>query len=197
MGFKIPQPTQLNSDAFGDVMKLAQVRENQSQLGSVEKYMPKPAPGVGIRPGLGGSGGSGGVSTAAPWGGGVMSAEQVADLVWKTGIRDPETIARMVAISRRESSWNPNARLNDGVRDNSWGLWQINVLPNANPKYAGWNLADPTQNARAMFELSRGGQNLAPWFINSDGSAKYTGYDIGKYMGEARAAANAVARRYG
>jgi len=67
---------------------------------------------------------------------------------------------QMVAIAMRESAGCPTA-LNQTPPDNSWGLWQINISPGANP-LSVLGLSDPTQlwdpatNAAAAFQIWNG-----------------------------------------
>ena len=60
----------------------------------------------------------------------------------------PDVVDTMYQIALRESGGNPDAYNGRGL-DNSYGLWQINVHPQANPDLAGMDLNDPEQNARA------------------------------------------------
>jgi hypothetical protein len=55
---------------------------------------------------------------------------------------------RAQAVCEAESSGNPNALGDNGT---SYGLWQIH-LP-AHPAFAGWDLFDPDQNARAALQV--------------------------------------------
>lgn len=178
---------------FDLVTKLNQVRGSTGAAPpSVDQYAPQADPLAKLKGSY-----SAGTAQAGP-AGGDLTAEQVADLVYDMGATDPEAVARLVAIARRESGFKSGAyNGNRATNDDSHGLWQINTLAGANPKYASWNLKDPKQNARAMWELSGGGKNLRPWAMYDDGRARYSGYEIDKYMGEARAAAQAAARRRG
>ena len=60
----------------------------------------------------------------------------------------PAVVDTMYQIALRESGGNPDAYNGQGM-DDSYGLWQINVHPQANPDLAGMDLRDPEQNARA------------------------------------------------
>lgn len=83
-------------------------------------------------------------------GGQVLSPGQMATLAYQHGVKPKHAAVRMGAIGMREShgrSWVHNY---DPPRDDSWGLWQINVLPNANPRFRNWKLTDPNVNAKAM-----------------------------------------------
>lgn len=80
------------------------------------------------------------------------------------------------AIAMAESGGNPRSH-NPVPPDNSYGLWQINMLGSMGPtrrKQLGISsneeLYDPAVNARAMAQISSGGSNWQPW-------ATYTGPD--------------------
>ena len=115
-----------------------------------------------------------------------LTLAQLAALAAKHGFPDPELAA---AVAMAESVGNAGA-VNDtssqtvfpaGVGpERSIGLWQINVLPGANPQYASWNLTDPDVNAQAAFQISQGGRVWAPWST----------YNNGAYRAYYRSAAN-------
>jgi phage-related protein len=46
--------------------------------------------------------------------------------------------------------------------DDSWGFWQINVRPEANPRFKSWHLTNPYVNARAA-KILYDGSGLRPW----------------------------------
>jgi hypothetical protein len=72
------------------------------------------------------------------------------------------TLVNMLAISERESRNRHSAHNYNPPIDDSWGDLQINVLPNANPRFKNWNLSDPDVNWRAgriLFNSS----GYAPW----------------------------------
>lgn len=88
------------------------------------------------------------------------------------------------AIAMRESGGNPRAHnTNAGTGDNSYGLFQINMLGSLGPQrdakfkqhvegYTGPDsLLDPVVNARAMKYMSANGTNWGPWDIDSSGYA--------------------------
>jgi hypothetical protein len=84
---------------------------------------------------------------------------------------------QMVAIALRESAGCPTAT-NLVPPDNSWGLWQININPGANPQIlAQLGLSDPSQlldpatNAAAAFSIWGGNPNNlnVAWSINAPG----------------------------
>lgn len=124
-----------------------------------------------------------------------LTADEVADLVVTVGITDPTKATLMVAISHRESAgFNPRSHMLGPV-DDSWGLWQINVLPRANPRFKNLRLTDPWTAAvamKSMFDSKNGDVSGSDsWATNDDGTSNFgAGYDVRKYMDEARAAVN-------
>ncbi|ONI74675.1 hypothetical protein ALI144C_38280 [Actinosynnema sp. ALI-1.44] len=110
------------------------------------------------------------------------SAEQIYGFAREAGF-SPDRAATMTAIAMAESGGNDGAH--NPVGENSKGLWQINQA--AHPKFANINLFDPVQNARAAFQVSKGGDDISPWTTTHKGSAaKYL-----KYKEQAQAAAEA------
>ncbi|NDB56977.1 hypothetical protein EB001_00765 [bacterium] len=84
-----------------------------------------------------------------------------------------EDIWKMLAISWRESRWNPNAYVKDND-DDSYGLFQINMLGDMGPKRAkdfGINdykeLLNPITNTKAA-RILYGGGNLSHWSVNGN-----------------------------
>lgn len=94
--------------------------------------------------------------------GGVLSPGEMASLAYKHGVRPRHEAVRMGAIGMRESHGNPKIHNYNPPIDDSWGLWQINVLPKANPRFKTWRLTDPDVNARAMAILHKAGGEK-PW----------------------------------
>jgi hypothetical protein len=93
-------------------------------------------------------------------------------------------IATAVAIA--ESGARPEAH-NPNPPDNSYGLWQINMLGSLQaPRLAQYGIASneelftPLVNAKAMCEVSGGGANWQPWSV-------YTNYRFQNHMAEAEA----------
>lgn len=87
-----------------------------------------------------------------------------------------EALKIAYAIAMAESGGNARAYNGKGP-DNSYGLFQINMLGNMGParrKQYGLSsnddLFDPLTNAKVAFKLSNGGKNWQPW-------ATYTGSD--------------------
>lgn len=77
------------------------------------------------------------------------------------------------AIVMRESGGNPRAHNpNRATGDDSYGLAQINMLGSMGPArrralgiQSNEQLLDPAVNARAMFQMSRGGKDFGAWGI--------------------------------
>jgi hypothetical protein len=112
----------------------------------------------------GGSGGPG------AWQGGALTGEEVAQIGYQVGFRD-ENLVMMVAISKRESHWDPSAHNpNRETGDNSYGLMQINMIdelgPSRRQEYGisvNEELFDPVTNLKAAFKLSSNGTNFYHW----------------------------------
>lgn len=125
-----------------------------------------------------------------PSGGGTLSPADCARVAHAVGLRG-EQIVLAVAIAMGESRLNPRAHNPRGA-DNSYGLWQINMLGGMGPSRRralgiGSNEAlwDPFTNARAMHMISGGGRNWRPWTVYTRGIYR-------QYMGAARGGAAAA-----
>lgn len=97
-------------------------------------------------------------------------------------------LAKAVAIALAESSGNPNAH-NAVPPDNSYGLWQINMLGSmgtARRKQFGLKsndeLFNPATNAKAAYAIAGGGKSFTPW-------STYTSGAYFRYMSRANKAA--------
>lgn len=99
-----------------------------------------------------------------------LSGPQIAADFYNAGFRG-SALTDMVAISGRESGWNPTA-FNFHAKstgDVSLGLTQINVKGSMISRLKDYGLSDPRQlldpnnAAHASFVLSSGGTNLSPW----------------------------------
>lgn len=83
-----------------------------------------------------------------------------------------------------ESGGNPNAH-NKVPPDDSYGLWQINMIGKLGPaRRAAYGLKrnadlfDPETNARVMSEISKNGRDFTPWSTFTNGA--YKRYTDGK-----------------
>lgn len=99
-----------------------------------------------------------------------LNGEQVAKYAYDAGFRG-QSLINMVAIAKRESGWDPMAHnTNAGTGDNSYGLWQINMLGSLGPARrmllglsSNDQLFSPAVNARAAWIISGMGTNFTPW----------------------------------
>jgi len=82
------------------------------------------------------------------------------------------------AVARAESGGNARAHNpNAGTGDNSYGLFQINMLGAMGPQRraqfhlsANEDLYDPEVNARVAYAMSNGGTNWSPWSTFKNGA---------------------------
>jgi hypothetical protein len=110
------------------------------------------------------------------------TAEQIYAFAREAGF-SPDRAATMTAIAMAESGGNSTAHNPYG--ENSKGLWQVNAA--VHPQFAGMDLYDPVQNAKAAFAVSHGGDDIAPWTTSHGGaSARYV-----RFKSQAQAAAEA------
>lgn len=100
-----------------------------------------------------------------------LTGEQIAQLAYQAGFRG-EDLVRVVAIAKRESSYNPKAfNGNAGTGDKSYGLMQINMIGSMGPARMRQfgitsedQLYDPLTNMKAAFALYKAnGNQLTPW----------------------------------
>lgn len=110
-----------------------------------------------------------------------LSDAQIAGYAKGAGFSG-DALVKAVAIALGESSGNPRAHNgNAGTGDNSYGLWQINMLGSMGParrRQFGISsndaLFDPATNAKAAYAVSNGGKNFRPWSVYTSG--KYLSY---------------------
>jgi hypothetical protein len=102
-----------------------------------------------------------------------LSGVEVARVAYEAGFRG-QALIDWVGIAMRESHGNSLAH-NPKPPDDSFGLWQINMLgalgPDRIKKFglkAKEDLYDPRVNARAAYEMSGGGSNHGPWTIKGN-----------------------------
>lgn len=126
--------------------------------------------------GGGSSGGGGNGSVDYTPGSGKLSIRQIFDLARGQGLTHGQ--ARLAtAIALGESGGYPGAHNPDrSTGDNSYGLWQINMLGAMGPARrsalgisSNSQLWNPSINARAMHMISGGGSNWNPWTVYSKG----------------------------
>lgn len=103
--------------------------------------------------------------------------------------RNRDKLVTAVAVALGESGGNPNAH-NDKPPDDSYGLWQINMLGNLGPSRrerfglkSNAELFNPIKNATAMWSISSGGSNFRPW-------TQYTNGGYRNHLTDARTGVN-------
>jgi Lysozyme like domain len=118
-----------------------------------------------------------------------LSGQQVAGLAFDAGFRG-EDLVKVVAISKRESGWRPEAFNGNGsTGDLSYGLMQINMRGSLGPaRLAQFGLSsneqllDPATNMNAAFRIySASGNSLNAW-----GGYKGLSDTFGTDLGSAR-----------
>lgn len=122
-----------------------------------------------------------------------LTQGQIAMYAAAAGAPDPQLAA---AVAMAESS-GVTTRHNPVPPDDSYGLWQINMIGSEGPERrralgitSNSQLYDPATNARAMMLVSNGGTNWHPW-------TTYTNGEYRQYLGKSTAAAAAGAQQAG
>jgi hypothetical protein len=97
-----------------------------------------------------------------------LSQNQIYALARQAGLSDSRAVTA-AAIAMAESGGNPESH-NATPPDDSYGLWQINMLGSLGPARravyrlkANTDLYDPATNARVMSALSKQGADFNPW----------------------------------
>lgn len=105
----------------------------------------------------------------------VISDAAIANAARTAGLNGQQA-AIAVAIALAESGGNTHAH-NAIPPDNSYGLWQINMLGSMGPARrqqfglsSNEELYDPVVNAKAMFAISNGGTNWRAWTTYTRGT---------------------------
>jgi len=101
-----------------------------------------------------------------------------------------DALIKAVAIALGESGGNTEAHNDNALTgDNSYGLWQINMLGSLGPArrrqfglQSNNELFNPATNARAAYAISSQGRNFTPWSVYSSGMYL-------RYLSRARTAA--------
>jgi hypothetical protein len=123
-----------------------------------------------------------------------MTPEQIADHAYRAGFRG-QGLTTAVAVALAESGGNPKSH-NATPPDDSYGLWQINMLgamgPERREQYhleSDSDLFDPDTNAKVANSLSRDGKSWTPWSTYTNGAYK-------SHLTAARRAAHAVTAKH-
>ena len=122
-----------------------------------------------------------------------LSPAQIAEYAHDAGFRGQDlTVA--VAVAMAESGGNPKAH-NPVPPDDSYGLWQINMLGGLGPERRGQfdldsnrELFGPKENAQAAWEISGKGDSFGPWTTYTSGAYK-------KYLDDARRGIRAMDKK--
>ncbi len=124
-----------------------------------------------------------------------LSAEQIARYARDAGFRGHD-LTTAVAIALAESAGDPRAH-NDVPPDDSYGLWQINMIGALGPDRrhhlhldSDRELFDPRTNAEAAYDISGRGASFTPW-------TTYTGGAYRDHLDEARQGVRALRRHHG
>jgi phage protein D len=140
-----------------------------------------------------------GVASPAPAGAGRVSAAQAVGLARQAGFSGQDAIT-MGAIAMAESSGNARAH-NPRPPDNSYGLWQINMLGSMGPARraqlgisSNEALFDPATNARAARAIWQQ-QGFRAWSTYTSGA--YKGYLKAAQSGAGTAAAQPASMAIG
>jgi len=125
-----------------------------------------------------------------------LTAEQIAEHAYNAGFRG-HALATAVAIAMAESGGNTHSH-NGRPPDNSYGLWQINMLGSMGPARreqfhlsSNDQLFNADQNAKAAYAIAGHGKNFEPWSTYTSGAYK-------RYLSQAdKAAENVTAEHRG
>jgi hypothetical protein len=124
-----------------------------------------------------------------------LNAEQIANYAYKAGFRG-QGLTTAVAVALAESGGDPKAH-NGTPPDNSYGLWQINMLgalgPDRRHQYhldSNSELFDPATNARVANSIASDGKDFTPWSTYTNGAYK-------QYLDKARKAAHHATSTHG
>lgn len=96
--------------------------------------------------------------------------QQILETLMRAGFKGTG-LRRAFAVVMAESSGNPEAHNTDAsTGDNSYGLFQINMIGNMGPDRrarfglkSNEDLLDPDVNARVAYEMSNGGRSWSAW----------------------------------
>jgi hypothetical protein len=124
-----------------------------------------------------------------------LTAEQIARHAYKAGFRG-HGLTTAVAVALAESGGNTKSH-NAAPPDNSYGLWQINMLGAMGPErrrqyhlHSNNDLFNPDTNAKVAYSMSGHGKSWSPW-------STYTGGAYRKYLSKASKAAHDVTQHHG
>jgi hypothetical protein len=113
-----------------------------------------------------------------------MTQSEIYSLAKAAGLNDSRAKVA-AAIAMAESGGDPNAH-NSKPPDNSYGLWQVNMIGTLGPARrkslhlsSNDDLFNPATNAKAMKSISSAGGNFNPWSTYTSGAyRKYLTNDV-------------------
>lgn len=124
-----------------------------------------------------------------------LSAVQIARHAYRAGFR-AHALTTAVAVALAESNGDPTAH-NAVPPDNSYGLWQVNMIgalgPDRRQEFglkSNDQLFNPDRNAHAAWEISDHGHDFRPWSTFTNGA--YT-----SHLAAARHAEQTVTKNHG
>jgi lysozyme-like protein len=124
-----------------------------------------------------------------------LSPAEIAEYAHRAGFRG-EALRTAVAVALAESSGDTHAH-NGVAPDNSYGLWQINMLGAMGPERReqfgidhNAALFRPAENAAAAYAVSGNGGDFGPWSTYTNGSYR-------QYLDEARHGVRALDHKGG
>lgn len=114
--------------------------------------------------------------------------DDLIGLLRKAGFRG-EGLRNAYGVVMKESSGNPRAfNGNRGTGDQSYGLFQINMLGSLGPARrkqfgisSNEDLFDPLTNAKAAFRMSNGGKDFGAWGIGPNAYRKLTAAEMSRF----------------
>jgi hypothetical protein len=109
-----------------------------------------------------------------------MSAEDLKNLLYSVGFRG-ERLKQAWAVAMKESTGRPNSHnKNDSTGDNSYGLFQINMIGDLGPNRrkmfnleSNEDLFDPIRNAEIAYFMSNKGKNWSSWHGITDKTVEW------------------------
>jgi hypothetical protein len=109
-----------------------------------------------------------------------LSPQELKNLLYDVGFRG-EALRQAWGTAMKESTGRPMAHnQNSNTGDNSYGLFQINMIGNLGPaRLAQYELSsnedlfNPLTNAKIAYKMSNGGENWSAWRGLTDSTLKW------------------------
>lgn len=105
-----------------------------------------------------------------------LTPQQVYQLLTAAGF-DPAAATTMTAIAGGESGWDTTSTGDLGLTNPSWGpsygLFQVRTLKGdtgrGTDRDITWLSGSPANQAKAAYDISRGGRDFTPWTVYTTG----------------------------